>query len=83
VPAARRGGGLVHATCTLLAEESEDVVAGFRAAHPELRIEPALEVLGRQGLQVLQGDTFLRLFPHRPGTDGFFAAVMVRACAAA
>jgi 16S rRNA C967 or C1407 C5-methylase (RsmB/RsmF family) len=32
---------------------------------------------------VLQGDTFLRLFPHRPGTDGFFAAVMVRACAAA
>ena len=73
----KAGGRLVYATCSLLREENEDVVEGFLAAHPGYTVAPAGEVLESAGIRVEAG-RYLRLFPHRHGTDGFFAAVLTR-----
>ena len=74
----RRGGRLVYATCSLLREENEDIVQGFLDGHGDFHLVPAAEVLARRQV-VLPGVTdFLRLWPHRHGTDGFFAAVLER-----
>src|SRR6476659_8936739 len=44
------GGRLVYATCSLLSEENEDVVKGFLAAHPDVTLVPAGDVLKRAGI---------------------------------
>jgi 16S rRNA (cytosine967-C5)-methyltransferase len=85
------GGRLVYATCSLLAEENEGVALAFGAAHPEFAPLNAAELL--QGLKLdnatslcsppaategVEAGRFLRLWPHRHATDGFFAAVWQR-----
>ena len=72
------GGRLVYATCSLLREENEDVVAGFLATHPGFAMVPAAEVLARRHVALIPDSVFLRLLPHRHHTDGFFAAVLER-----
>ena len=75
------GGRLVYATCSLLEEENERVVADFLAAQPQFSVLPAADELQRlkvETAQTLCSGPYLRLWPHRHGTDGFFAAVFVR-----
>lgn len=75
------GGQLVYATCSLLRQENEDIAAAFTAAHPDF--EPVavrelltqLKVPGADSLASGSGGEYLRLWPHRHATDGFFAAV--------
>ena len=76
------GGRLVYATCSLLAAENEAIADAFIAAHGDsYRAVPAAEALERAGVAdaaaLVEGDR-LRLWPHRHGTDGFFAAVWER-----
>ena len=73
----KKGGRLVYATCSLLAEENDAVVDDFLSRHPEFRALSAEEVLSRQDITIACGER-LRLLPHQHGTDGFFAAVMER-----
>ena len=73
----RPGGRLVYATCSLLAEENETVVDDFAARHADVARGDAGEALARAGV-VLPGRA-LSVDPARHGTDGFFAAVLVRA----
>ncbi len=72
------GGRLVYATCSILREENEDIVADFLASHPGFRVVPVAEVLGRLKLSVDGASDYLRLTPHQHHTDGFFAAVLER-----
>ncbi len=71
------GGRLVYATCSLLRQENEAIVAAFLASHPQFTPVDAAAILRRLGIGLDTG-THLRLLPHRHGTDGFFAAVMQR-----
>ncbi len=77
------GGRLVYATCSVLPQENEAIAEAFSAANPDWVALPVGEVL--TGLKVADAQTlcsggdagqlYLRLWPHRHGTDGFFAAV--------
>jgi len=75
------GGRLVYATCSLLKQENEDVCAVFESAHAEFEVVPVAGLLDTANVQnaatLCQGDEgrWLRLWPHRHATDGFFAAV--------
>jgi 16S rRNA (cytosine967-C5)-methyltransferase len=75
------GGRLVYATCSLLRDENEAIVEEFLAVNADFEVESASDVLKAQGI-VLDGrvdaDAMLSLWPHRAGTDGFFAAVLRR-----
>jgi 16S rRNA (cytosine967-C5)-methyltransferase len=67
------GGRLVYATCSILPEENEAVAAAFAAEHPEFKALACNELLAAQRIELNTGAQ-LRLWPHRHGTDGFFAA---------
>ena len=71
------GGRLVYATCSLLDEENDGIVAQFLAGHPEFELVPMHKVLLEQRIPLEMGDT-LKMLPHKHGTDGFFAAVFER-----
>jgi 16S rRNA (cytosine967-C5)-methyltransferase len=71
------GGRLVYATCSLLAAENEAVVQAFLAQHSEFFSCPAQAILAGQEISIDIGER-LQLFPHRHGTDAFYAAVMER-----
>ncbi|MFA7665303.1 MAG: RsmB/NOP family class I SAM-dependent RNA methyltransferase [Burkholderiaceae bacterium] len=64
------GGVLVYATCSLLDDENEAQALDFESTHPEFEREHAGGILPGLG----DADGFLRLYPHRDGVDGFFAA---------
>ncbi len=70
------GGRLVYATCSLLAEENEEQVAAFLAAHPAFHVMPLREAAPQ--LTFSAHPDYLSLTPARHDTDGFFAAVMQR-----
>lgn len=72
------GGRVVYATCSLLREENDDIVAAFLMAHPEFNIIPANEILARRHVPLTMDDAALRLYPHRHGTDGFYAMALER-----
>ncbi|HKA20243.1 MAG TPA: 16S rRNA (cytosine(967)-C(5))-methyltransferase RsmB [Blastocatellia bacterium] len=66
-------GRLVYSTCSLEGEENEGVVRRFLEGADQFDvIEPGApaDLVTREG--------FVRTYPHRHGTDGFFAAVLRR-----
>ncbi len=71
------GGRLVYATCSLLAEENQDIIRAFLDAHPEFKSLNCGELLRRQDINLDVGEQ-LQLWTHIHNTDGFFAAVMER-----
>lgn len=75
------GGRLVYATCSLFAEENEEQVMAFLEAHPEFELITVREACN-ENIPVeemkLKNPRFLRLSPAQHGTDGFFAACLIR-----
>jgi 16S rRNA (cytosine967-C5)-methyltransferase len=72
------GGRLVYATCSLLAEENQDIISAFFSAHAEFRPLDCGELLRRHDIAIDCAEQ-LQLWPHIHNTDGFFAAAMERA----
>lgn len=75
------GGRLVYATCSILQAENEAVAQAFSQAQRDFKPLSAPALLGQLGLsdaQQLCSGEYLRLWPHRHATDGFFAAVWER-----
>ena len=77
------GGRLVYATCSVLPQENESIAEAFTELNKEFTVLNAGEILTDlkvEGAPTLcsggeDGQRFLRLWPHRHQTDGFFAAV--------
>ena len=77
----RAGGRLLYATCSLLAEENEQVVRDFLDRDARFRLVPARTALTAARIELPPGDPddeYLRLRPDVHGTDGFFGALMER-----
>jgi 16S rRNA (cytosine967-C5)-methyltransferase len=76
------GGRLVYATCSVLPQENEAIALAFSAANPGFAPLEMVDLLTQAKVEhaaslcagPLTGGEFLRLWPHRHGTDGFFAA---------
>jgi len=71
------GGRLVYATCSILPEENEAIADDFAGGHAEFAELDCRDLLAAQRIP-LECDRRLRLWPHRHGCDGFFAAVFER-----
>ncbi len=70
----RPGGTLLYSTCSVLKEENEQVVERFLTGHGAFRAAD-FDCCGIRSVDGMY--TFL---PHVNGTDGFFAAKLVRTC---
>ncbi len=77
-PLVRSGGLLVYATCSVLSSENEEVSDRFLACHPEFTLRPSTELLGSTLAEQVGDGRVVRMYPHRHGTDGFYAAAFVR-----
>ncbi|MEH3088008.1 MAG: RsmB/NOP family class I SAM-dependent RNA methyltransferase [Xylophilus ampelinus] len=81
------GGRLVYATCSILPAENEAIAQAFSAAHRDFQPLDARDALAPARLPdgaglysgPATGGEYLRLWPHRHDTDGFFAAAWTRA----
>ena len=70
----RPGGKLLYCTCSTEPEEGEEVVTEFLKTSEEFYIIKDLHNV----VKPLSTDGFLRTWPHRHGTDGFFGALLIK-----
>ena len=80
------GGRLLYATCSILPQENEAIAQAFSAANSEFTPLPVAEILSNLKVDgaaslcsgPVTGQEYLRLWPHRHATDGFFASAWQR-----
>ena len=64
----KNGGILVYSTCTLRKAENEDNINYFLERNPDFKLAD----------DVYDGCGMKTFFPHKDGTDGFFAAKLIK-----
>jgi 16S rRNA (cytosine967-C5)-methyltransferase len=69
----RPGGSILFCTCSTEPEEGEDVVRAFLKHAPDFAI-----IEDVPPVRTVMDGGFLRTYPHRHGTDGFFGARLTR-----
>ena len=71
----KTGGVLVYSTCTLTAEENDQVVHNFLRQNGQFELSDAARYLPATAHQMVR-DQYFQALPQRDDTDGFFAARM-------
>ena len=74
----KNGGRLIFATCSLEAEEGEEVIQEFLADHGSYRLEVPGPLLPDSLQDTVTPEGFVRTFPHRHNMDGFFIAILTK-----
>lgn len=70
----KKGGTIIYSTCSLNAEENENIIKKFLSKNPDFESVKVLPELSRYG-----DDTdYLTLMPHIHGSDGFFISAVRR-----
>jgi 16S rRNA (cytosine967-C5)-methyltransferase len=72
----REGGTLVYSTCTVLAEEDEQIVNRFLRVNPDFKAVDSSPRLGLPGIYGLEKSQ--RLYPHVHDCNGHFLSKMKR-----
>jgi len=72
----KEGGVLVYSTCTLSAEENEQVIENFLGRHPDFRLADASDFVPSD---VVDDRGMVRTLPHVHKIDGAFACRMEKA----
>jgi len=75
------GGRLIYATCSILEEENQQQIARFLEDHDDFRLLPLTDMVTEKGLTLPESalnQGMLTLTPDMIGSDGFFAAALVR-----
>lgn len=72
----KNGGRLLYTTCSLLAEENEEVVNSFLALSTGMVRVDMRERFPDRGQDLFSASGDLRLWPHIHGCDGFYACLM-------
>lgn len=70
------GGRLLYTTCSLLAEENEEVVDSYLEKNKEVRLMDMRELFPEMPQEIFTDRGELRLWPHVHRTDGFYAALL-------
>lgn len=65
-------GIMVYSTCTLNAQENQDIVQGFLTQHPTWQLKPILWPNEAENWADPEG--WLQILPHQHQRDGFFVA---------
>ncbi len=72
------GGTLVYSTCSLIREENESVFEQFLSGTRNFRPHLLTDTASKFGILKERESPFVRLLPHRHGTDGFFFGAATR-----
>ena len=71
------GGHLIYATCSLLAQENEEIIEQFLSQNKNFRLLSPEPILIKYNI-TLKTHKYLKLRPDEHKTDGFFAAILER-----
>lgn len=72
------GGRMVYITCSVFPDENFWQVKQFLGGNPNFRVEAPDKLWNNQLLARDGIDSSIALSPHKDGTDGFFATVLLR-----
>lgn len=77
-PKVKTGGRLIYITCSVLAEENEQIIDRFLAAHPEFTLTNLRDIWEKyiDTPYPHRSEKMLRMSPLNTGTDGFFICVL-------
>jgi 16S rRNA (cytosine967-C5)-methyltransferase len=77
-PLVKPGGILLYAVCSTEAEENDAVIESFLKKFDNFAIDRDYSPLFQKWDLLVDPKGYLRTFPHRHGTDGFFSARLKR-----
>lgn len=70
----KKGGAMVYSTCTINKSENIELINKFLDSHPDMKLDKieSHHIMG----EVAENEGFIKIYPHRHHSDGFFVCRM-------